>query len=150
MSSPTITDEEAEKVIKPIRTFLARHAIPFRCNWGVGSPCDLIVEAAVAEKVHLIVMGTHGHGLVAVLHGQHGPARGGQVRCSGAARQVTCRRDHPMDIFNAGMEPFFGKQLARREVELRQLIHSSTDAMHDADAVGARGVADFKDAKGTR
>ena len=55
-----------------------------------------------------------------------------------------------MDIFNAGMEPFFGKQLARREVELRQLIHSSTDAMHDADAVGARGVADFKDAKGTR
>ena len=56
--------EEAEKVIDPIRIFLAHHAIPFRCNWVVGSPCDAILEAAVAEKVHLIVLGTHGYGLV--------------------------------------------------------------------------------------
>ena len=56
--------EEAEKVIEPIKAFLDRHAIPFRCRWVVGSPCDLILEAAVAEKVHLIVLGTHGHGLV--------------------------------------------------------------------------------------
>ena len=27
-----------------------------------------------------------------------------------------------MDIFNAGMQPFFGKRLDRREVELRHLI----------------------------
>ena len=51
-----------------------------------------------------------------------------------------------MDIINAGMEPFFGKRLARREVELRQLIHSSTEVMHEADAAGPRGVVDFKDA----
>ncbi len=57
--------EEAEKVIEPIKAFLERHAIPFRCNWMVGSPVDLILEAASTEKVHLIVLGTHGHGLAA-------------------------------------------------------------------------------------
>ena len=56
--------EEAQKVIEPIKAFLARHTIPFRCNWVVGSPVDRILEAAQTEKVHLIVMGTHGYGLV--------------------------------------------------------------------------------------
>ena len=56
--------EEAEKVIEPIKTFLEHHAIRFRCKWVVGSACDQILEAANTEKVHLIVMGTHGYGLV--------------------------------------------------------------------------------------
>ena len=56
--------EEAHKVIDPIQAFLARHTIPFRCSWIVGSPVDRILEAAQTEKVHLIVLGTHGYGLV--------------------------------------------------------------------------------------
>lgn len=56
--------EEAQKVIDPIKTFLSRHTIPFRCSWVVGPPVDRILEAAQTEKVHLIVLGTHGYGLV--------------------------------------------------------------------------------------
>lgn len=51
-----------------------------------------------------------------------------------------------MDIFNAGMEPFFGKRLARREAELRHLLHSTNELMHEAGEAGPRGVVDFKDA----
>ena len=51
-----------------------------------------------------------------------------------------------MDIFNAGMEPFFHKRLAQREAELRQLLHSGTDQMHAAEEAGPREVSDFKDA----
>jgi nucleotide-binding universal stress UspA family protein len=58
---------EAEKVIGPIQEFLQRHAIPFRCRWIVGSPVDQILDVASAERVHLIVLGTHGHGPVARL-----------------------------------------------------------------------------------
>ncbi len=57
-------EDEAQKVIEPITAFLQRHQVPFRCSWVVGSPCDEILAAAEAEKVHMIVMGTHGHGLV--------------------------------------------------------------------------------------
>lgn len=56
--------EEGEKVIDPIKAFLAHHAIPFRCTTVVGSPADEIVRTAQAEKSQLIVMGTHGYGLV--------------------------------------------------------------------------------------
>jgi nucleotide-binding universal stress UspA family protein len=56
--------EEAQKVIEPIKAFLAHHAIPFRCDWRVGSPVEEIVRAALAEKAQLIVMGTHGYGVV--------------------------------------------------------------------------------------
>ena len=51
-----------------------------------------------------------------------------------------------MDIFNAGMQPFFGKRLDRREVELRHLIDSTNQLRHEADEAGPRGVVDFKDA----
>lgn len=47
--------EEAAKVIEPIQTFLGHHTIALRCRWVAGSPCDEILEAANAEKVHLIV-----------------------------------------------------------------------------------------------
>ncbi len=51
-----------------------------------------------------------------------------------------------MNIYSAGMEPFFGKRLAKREVELRQLIHPSTEVMRETDPAGSRGVVDLKDA----
>jgi len=56
--------EEAGKVLDPIRRFLQRHNIPFRSSWVVGTPATQIVQAATREKVHMVVMGTHGHGLL--------------------------------------------------------------------------------------
>lgn len=56
--------DEAEKVLAPIRTFLERHPVTFEADWVVGSPADEIVKAAKRHKVHLIVMGTHGHGVL--------------------------------------------------------------------------------------
>ena len=43
-----------------------------------------------------------------------------------------------MDIFNAGLQPFFGKRLDRREVELRHLIDSTNHLRHEADEAGPR------------
>ena len=62
-----ITDsqrEDAENVLEPIRKFLDQHALPYRCEWVVGSPAPEIVKASVREHAHMIVMGTHGHGFL--------------------------------------------------------------------------------------
>jgi nucleotide-binding universal stress UspA family protein len=57
--------DEGEKVLEPINAFLERHPLRFRSSWLVGHPADEIVKAAAAEKAHMIVMGTHGHGVLA-------------------------------------------------------------------------------------
>jgi len=56
--------DEAGKVLKPIAAFLSRHAVPSRCLWKVGNIAEEILRAAKAEKANMIVMGTHGHGLL--------------------------------------------------------------------------------------
>ncbi|EJL86595.1 universal stress protein UspA-like protein [Polaromonas sp. CF318] len=56
--------DEAQKVLEPIERFLKRHDIPFRASWVAGIPATQIVQAAKREKVHMVVMGTHGHGLL--------------------------------------------------------------------------------------
>ena len=56
--------EEAQKVLRPIEKFLQRHDIPFATRWIVGAPGPEIVRAAKKAKAHMIVMGTHGHGLL--------------------------------------------------------------------------------------
>lgn len=56
--------EEALKVLDPIERFLKRHQIPYRASWVVGTPPVELLAAAAREKVHLVVMGTHGHGLI--------------------------------------------------------------------------------------
>lgn len=56
--------DEARKVLEPIERFLKRHDIRFRTSTVVGSPATELLRAAAREKVHLIVMGTHGHGLI--------------------------------------------------------------------------------------
>jgi nucleotide-binding universal stress UspA family protein len=56
--------EEAEEVLVPIDTFLKRHDIAFTTRWVIGSPCEEILGAATAENAQMIVMGTHGQGLV--------------------------------------------------------------------------------------
>jgi nucleotide-binding universal stress UspA family protein len=55
--------EEAEKVLQPIERFLKRHKVPYRASWVAGTPATQIVQAAKREKAHMVVMGTHGHGL---------------------------------------------------------------------------------------
>ncbi|HYE38943.1 MAG TPA: universal stress protein, partial [Ramlibacter sp.] len=56
--------EESEKVLKPIGKFLERHGIAYSTRSAVGHPGVEIVKAARKEKAHLIVMGTHGHGIL--------------------------------------------------------------------------------------
>jgi nucleotide-binding universal stress UspA family protein len=56
--------EEAEKVLEPVKRFLARHEIAFTCSWVVGSPVAEILKAVKKQKCHMVVMGTHGHGLL--------------------------------------------------------------------------------------
>lgn len=56
--------EESEKVLKPIEKFLQRHDIAYSTRMAVGRPGDEIVKAAKKEKANMIVMGTHGHGIL--------------------------------------------------------------------------------------
>lgn len=56
--------DEAKKVLEPIEKFLTRHKIAFRSVSVVGSAAAEIVRVAHREKAHMIVMGTHGHGLL--------------------------------------------------------------------------------------
>ncbi len=56
--------EESKKVLDPIEKFLKRHKLQFRCVSVIGAPAAEIVRAAHREKAHMIVMGTHGHGLL--------------------------------------------------------------------------------------
>ena len=57
-------DEESQKVLAPIERFLTRHKIAFKMLAVVGPPTAEILRAAKKEKAHLVVMGTHGHGLL--------------------------------------------------------------------------------------
>lgn len=56
--------DESQKVLAPIERFLKRHKISFKTVAVVGAPTAEILRAAKREKAHLIVMGTHGHGLL--------------------------------------------------------------------------------------
>ena len=56
--------EEAREVLDPIERFLKRHDVKFRTATVVGLPTKEILAAATRQKSHLIVMGTHGHGLL--------------------------------------------------------------------------------------
>lgn len=56
--------ELAEKVINPIRRFVERHQLRCEAEWVIGTADEEIIKAARRHKAHLIVMGTHGHGLL--------------------------------------------------------------------------------------
>jgi nucleotide-binding universal stress UspA family protein len=56
--------EEAAKVLRPIETFLKRHGLAFRARFEIGPPDQQILRMAERENAHMIVMGTHGHGLL--------------------------------------------------------------------------------------
>ena len=56
--------KQADNVLKPIKQFLDRHPVRYRCVWVVGSAASEIVKASKRERVQMIVMGAHGHGLL--------------------------------------------------------------------------------------
>lgn len=55
-------EDEAEKVFKPIRTFLARQGIEASYVSRSGVAAELIARQATAGKFDLLMMGSHGHG----------------------------------------------------------------------------------------
>jgi nucleotide-binding universal stress UspA family protein len=57
-------EEEAAKVLEPIRRFLERKGIRARCEWKSGEAAAQIVAAATRTRAHMIVMGTHGYGML--------------------------------------------------------------------------------------
>lgn len=57
-------EDEAKKVLDPIERFLKRHKLQYRTIWVAGSPAAEVARAAKREKAHMIVMGTHGHGIL--------------------------------------------------------------------------------------
>ncbi len=57
-------EEEAKRVLDPIERFLKRHSVPYTCRWTVGVAAQEILKAIGKEKAHMVVMGTHGHGLL--------------------------------------------------------------------------------------
>ena len=60
-------DEEAEKVLKPIRAFFARQGIRATYLAKVGHAADVIAAQAEAGRYDLLLMGSHGHGNLANL-----------------------------------------------------------------------------------
>ena len=54
--------DEAEKVLKPIRTFLPKQGIDAKFGFKTGVVSETIVAAAEKGKFDLLVMGSHGHG----------------------------------------------------------------------------------------
>ena len=57
-------ESEAAKVLKPIEKFLQRKNLAYTLRWTVGNAGQEIVKAAKKEKANMIVMGTHGHGIL--------------------------------------------------------------------------------------
>lgn len=87
VGSNVVTDyhrDEAEKVIAPIKEFLGRHKVPFRCLWVVGNSADEIVKMAKAENSQMIVMGTRGYGVI------------GRALMGSVAQRVVSQTDVPV------------------------------------------------------
>ena len=56
--------EEASKVLKPIERFLNKHKINYTAVWVIGAAATVVLNVTRREKAQMIVMGTHGHGLL--------------------------------------------------------------------------------------
>jgi nucleotide-binding universal stress UspA family protein len=56
--------QESEKVFKPVEKYLRAHDVSYKTQSVVGNINDEIIKAAKRCKAHMIVMGTHGHGVI--------------------------------------------------------------------------------------
>jgi nucleotide-binding universal stress UspA family protein len=54
--------DEAEKVFKPIRTFLMKQGLEAKFVYKIGHAAETIASFAEKGKYDLMVMGSHGHG----------------------------------------------------------------------------------------
>jgi nucleotide-binding universal stress UspA family protein len=54
--------EDADKILKPIKQFLTNHALEAKFVTKVGPVGETIAKFATAGKFDLLVMGSHGHG----------------------------------------------------------------------------------------
>ena len=59
--------EESEKVFKPIRTFFNKQKLPADFVAKAGPAADTIASVANKGKFDLLMMGSHGHGLLGSL-----------------------------------------------------------------------------------
>ena len=59
-----LQEEEAEKVFSPMREFLDKKSLKYRCVSVIGSIAKEIVSVSEKEHVNLILMGTHGRDLI--------------------------------------------------------------------------------------
>lgn len=57
-------DEQSEKVFKPIRSFLGKQKIQADYVAKVGPAADTIAALATKGKYDMLMMGSHGHGLL--------------------------------------------------------------------------------------
>jgi nucleotide-binding universal stress UspA family protein len=60
-------DDETNKALASARRVLEKAGIGFKELHAVGDPGELIAEQACRGKYSLIVMGSHGHGMIASL-----------------------------------------------------------------------------------
>jgi nucleotide-binding universal stress UspA family protein len=56
--------DEAEKMFKPIRTFMKAQGLEAGFVGKVGHPAELIAKEADTGRYDLVMMGSHGHGLL--------------------------------------------------------------------------------------
>jgi nucleotide-binding universal stress UspA family protein len=56
--------KQADAILKPIKRFLDKHTINYRCLWVVGTAAGQIIDISKRERVQMVVMGAHGHGLL--------------------------------------------------------------------------------------
>ena len=67
MDKPTVDGyyaDEAEKVLKPIRTFLSKQGASARFVTKTGHAADVIAKLADSGGFDLVMMGSHGHGVL--------------------------------------------------------------------------------------
>lgn len=60
-------DDSAEKVFKPIRSFFERQGLKANYVHKAGPAAETVVDQASRSRADLIVMGSHGHGLLGKL-----------------------------------------------------------------------------------
>ena len=56
--------KQADLVLHPIQKFLDKHEVNYRCIWVAGAAASQIIDVSKRERVQMIVMGSHGHGLL--------------------------------------------------------------------------------------
>ena len=57
-------EEEAERVLKPIRTFFSKQGLKAEFNTKTGAIAESIATLADKGKFDLLIMGSHGHGSI--------------------------------------------------------------------------------------